>query len=314
MESYNPEFGYYSNTKDLIPDYSQIGYAYCSINAFPNRDFINNASVPYTDLLIKTDRKDMVKLEEDISNALSGRYIAFITRSDFTGVSTLDAEVQQHKAMGNVFPIAFAAIALLSIITTMSRLVNQQRTQIGTLKALGFSQKKIIRHYLTYGFFLSLLGSFFGSIIGVHTLPHLFYPSMSTYYTLPEWKPAISPIFLLAPLITTLACTAATYFSCHKLVGDTPAQTLRPKAPESIKHTALEKGKLWERLSFRTKWNLRDIVRSKARIIMGFIGTMSCMALLICAFAMNDTMNDIKTWMYHEIQHYNTQIFGRKNR
>ncbi|MGN0521078.1 MAG: ABC transporter permease, partial [Eubacterium sp.] len=210
--------------------------------------------------------------------------------------------------MGAVFPIAFLLIAVLAIITSMNRLINNQRTQIGTLKALGFSKAKITIHYVNYGFWVSLIGSVLGCVAGPLTLPYLFYDSMSCYYTLPEWKTGFDISFILVAAATVLACTLTTFFTVFGMLGDTPATTLRPKAPKNFKLTKIEKSKLWGKSNFNFRWNWRNFIRGKARTIMGIVGTVSCMALLVCAFSMYDCMDDMEKWMYNEIQVSQTRL------
>lgn len=299
----SPEYIYYANEEDLWPDYSKIGYAYLSIKAYPNEDM-----APYTTMLIKTDRTDLDKLESEIKSALSDKKVTLVLRENMISYKSILNEVNQHQVIGSIFPVAFILIAILAMLTTMTRLINNQRIQIGTLKAVGFSKRKIMFHYLSYGFYLSLLGSVLGTIIGPLTIPYLFYPSMSSFYNLPQWKPAIAPIAWGVAIAAVVLCTLTTFASCRKILRDTPAETLRTKAPAKPKRSVLEKTSLWQRLGFNGRWNLRDISRAKVRSIMGFIGAMSCMALLICAFSESDTVDYMKKWLYEEINQYETQL------
>ncbi len=287
------------------------------LNTF-SRDFIiksfekANASefaqaVPYTQIIFKSS-VPAEELSDVIDKELSGRYAVYTTREQTSGVKMLDSEMEQHKAIGSVFPIAFMLIAVLAIITGMNRLVNNQRTQIGTLKALGFSKAKIAMHYVNYGFWTSLVGSVLGLIAGPFILPNLFYGSMKSYYSLPKWTPGWDFSFGLVALGTVAVCSLTTFLTVINLLGDCPAQTLRPKAPKTYKLSKFEKGKFWARQNFNSRWSLRDIKRSKVRTLMGIVGTISCMALLIGAFSMYDCMNDMESWMYDEIQVQQTRF------
>jgi putative ABC transport system permease protein len=197
---------------------------------------------------------------------------------------------------------------MLTILTTMARIVNNQRTQIGMLKAMGFKKRRIIFHYVSYGLWLSLAGSAIGAIAGPLTMPYLFYEAMQTTYTLPEWKPAISFSIVVMAVISVVVCSLATYLSCKNVLKDTPSQTLRPKEPKIMKQGILEKTKLWNLLGFNAQWNLRDIFRSKVRSIMAIIGVLGCTALLVCAFGMQDSFDDIINWNYKQINVYDTQL------
>ena len=129
----------------------------------------------------------------------------------------LDSEMAQHKMIGSVFPIVFMLIALLAIITSMNRLISNQRIQIGTLKALGFSSGKIALHYTGYGFSVSLIGSLLGLIAGPLTLPYLFYGTMASYYSLPQWKTGYDASFFLVALGTVAARTLVTFLTRRKI-------------------------------------------------------------------------------------------------
>ena len=166
---------------------------------------------PFTQIIF-TSSVDAADLSDKIDEVLKENYAAYTTRAETEGVMMLDSEMSQHKMMSAIFPVAFLLIAILAIVTSMNRLVNNQRTQIGTLKALGFSKNKIILHYVNYGFWVSLIGSVLGCITGPLTLPYLFYDSMSSFYTLPEWKAGFDISFIFVAVATVLACTLTTFF------------------------------------------------------------------------------------------------------
>lgn len=264
-------------------------------------------AIPYTQIVF-TSSKPAKNLADEIESKLSGNYAAFVTRAENSGITMLDSEMAQHKMIGSVFPIVFMLIALLAIITSMNRLISNQRIQIGTLKALGFSSGKIALHYTGYGFSVSLIGSLLGLIAGPLTLPYLFYGTMATYYSLPQWKTGYDASFFLVALGTVAACTLVTFLTVKSILKESPAQSLRPKAPKDMKATSAAKTKTWRKTSFNLKWTLRDIFRGKIRTVMGIVGTISCMALLVCAFSMYDCMNDMETWMYGEIQVQDTRL------
>ena len=263
--------------------------------------------VPFTQIIF-TSSVDAAELSDKIDEALKDNYAVYTTRAETEGVMMLDAEMSQHKMMSAIFPVAFLLIAILAIITSMNRLVNNQRTQIGTLKALGFSKAKIVLHYVNYGFWISLIGSVIGCIAGPLTLPNLFYNSMSSYYTLPEWKTGFDISFVIVAMATVLACTLTTFLTVFGVLGDTPAATLRPKAPKNFKLTKIEKSAFWSKMNFNFRWSWRSFIRGKARTIMGIVGTVSCMARLVCAFSMYDCMDDMEHWMYSEIQVQETRM------
>jgi putative ABC transport system permease protein len=209
---YNPEYVYFSDGSGITPDFSGNTYAYLSADAFPKPK-----QMVYNEIMLTTN-KSTDKLEEKVSDALKGNYSVFITRENQSSYNMFDQEIHQHKAMGSIFPIAFLAIALLTMMTTMTRIVTAQRTQIGTLKAIGFKKNKILWHYISYGLWLSSLGSILGAILGLITIPKLFYPSLSRFYTLPEWKPAFDISFCVMGFLTVFLSTLVTWLSCKNLL------------------------------------------------------------------------------------------------
>ncbi len=298
---YSSEYTYYTSGDSMFPDFSKVGIAFLGYSEELKE------IVPYTQIVLTTDEENVISLENKIDKALNGGYSYFATRENIAGVNQLLDEIKQHESMMVIFSIVFVGIAILAIITTMNRLVNNQRIQIGTMKALGIKKQKIILHYVSYGLLLSAIGSVLGVILGPLTLPKLFIPSMSLGYTLPEWKGGYDISFFYVALFTTAACTLTTYFSCKKVLAVNPADTLRPAAPKAGKKSIFEKLPFWNRLSFAVKYNLRDFSRSKVRCLMGFAGTLCCMALLVCAASMYDSFKNMSDWMYTDIQNFETR-------
>ncbi|MDR2359908.1 MAG: ABC transporter permease [Oscillospiraceae bacterium] len=303
---YSSEQVYRSEGDALVPNFANYGYAYLSAKAFPIP-----AALIYNTLLIKAS--DTAGLEDKIDGVLNGKYSVCLERRNLPSVIMLTNEIQQHKMMGNIFPIVFLMIALLTIMTTMTRIVDNQRTQIGTLKALGFKKSVITRHYITYGFSLSLLGAAVGLITGPISLPYFFYPSMSSFYTLPEWEPAYAAAFLVVSGASVALCACASWLACRNLLRNTPADTLRPKSPKTFRHNRLEYVKLWRKLDFNAQWNIRDATRNPIRSLMAIIGVFGCTGLVVCALCMKDGMNDLKIWNYEIVNLYESKITLEEN-
>jgi putative ABC transport system permease protein len=299
----SPEYVYSSGEDDIVPVRSDYGFAILSYKAFPEE-----IPISYTELLVDAGEEQGVSLEKAIDHALNGKYSVYISRENLRSYMQFYEEMKEHKAIGQIFPIVFLAVAVLTIVTTMSRIVNNQRTQIGVLKAIGFKRRRILYHYVSYGLWISMAGVIFGVILGPMLLPYLFYQSMQTIYTIPEWKSVIPVSVLYMVIGTILICTLAAFLTCRIVLRDTPAQSLRPKAPQSIKHSFLDRTIFWKRLSFHSQWNLRDVIRCKGRSSMAIVGILGCSALLICGFGLQDTMDHIITWNYEVINHYETQI------
>jgi putative ABC transport system permease protein len=183
---YSPEYVYEVSPSSLIPDFSQMGFAYLSSEAYPD-------NLEYNTLLVKYNISDS-DFKEKLDDSVS--YLSFTKKEDHLSVSNFANEMAQHKMIGDVFPIVFILVTFLTLLTTMTRIITHQRIQIGILKACGFKNHSIILHYISYGFWLVLAGSVLGLILGPMTLPQLFYPSMSATYKLPSWEPAWSMNFV----------------------------------------------------------------------------------------------------------------------
>ena len=298
---YSPEYVYHASTSSVIPDFNKIGFAYMSYKAFP----MDN--VPYNVLNVKFDG-NAGDYDDLLSDKLGGDYNSFVERAEHSSVSQFSEEMDQHKMMSGIFPVVFILIAMLILLTTMTRIISHQRTQIGILKASGFTNISIMFHFVSYGFWLVLIGSILGLIIGPLTLPQLFYPSMSATYKLPSWEPVWSMDFVYVAALMVIMSLIVSYIAVRSISNENPADTIRPKAPKVSSSGFVEKIGIWKRLSFNARWNYRDAKRNKFRALMTIIGVMGCSALLVCAFGMYDGMNDLKEWEYSQINHYDSKL------
>ena len=168
---------------------------------------------------------------KDLDSAIGENYTSFVKQENHPSVSQFNEEMDQHKMMGDIFPVMFILIAVLTLLTTMTRIINHQRTQIGVLKALGFKDRTIMLHYISYGFWLVLAGSIAGLIIGPMTIPWLFLGSMSTFYTLPEWHFGYSISFVVVAAVMVLVSLIASYWATRSISKENPANSIRPKSP-----------------------------------------------------------------------------------
>lgn len=264
--------------------------------------------LPYIEIAFTTYGQDVKGLEEKISDALEGDYAVLCDRGDIAGIKVMTDELAQHDQFAVSFPVVFIAIALLVIMTSMNRIVTQQRTQIGTLRALGMKRRKIIFHYLSYSFLVSLLGAVAGLFLGTYVLGEFIAQVFREWYYIPGWTVEMDGSFVLVVILIVAACTGATYSSCHKVMEVQPAESLRPAAPKAGKKIFLESLPLWERLGFNAQYNLRDVFRSKLRAIMGVLGTAAGMMMMVAAFSSITTIQNASDWTFEKLQNYKTQI------
>ena len=302
---YSPEYVYQKS--DLINrDHSGFGFAYLSHKAFPEDN------IPYNVLNVKFDGTPE-NYEKLVDFRLNGYYNSFVERANHPSVYQFSQEITKHKMMADIFPVVFIIVTMLILLTTMTRVIVHQRTQIGILKATGFTNKSVTLHYISYGFWLVLFGSILGMFLGPMLLPRLFYPSMIKSYTLPTWNPSlhISLAYLVA--LVVLFSLAVSFYAVGSISKEKPSMAIKPKPPKVSNLGFVEKLKIWKRLSFNFRWNYRDSKRNKLRGLMTIIGVMGCSALLIGAFGMYDGLNDVKSWEYGQITHYDSKLVVNQN-
>ncbi|MGM9533648.1 MAG: FtsX-like permease family protein, partial [Intestinibacter sp.] len=213
-------------------------------------------------------------------------------------------------ALAKIFPVFFFAVAALVCLTTMTRMVDEQRINIGTLKALGYTVFDIAKKYILYAFSASIAGSIFGLIIGFTVFPLVIFYAYGMMYTLPPMQFAID--FKLAIGITVVAIlvtTLSAYFACRKELLEEPSTLMRPKAPKNGKRILLERiGFIWNRLSFISKVTFRNIFRYKKRFLMTVLGIAGCTALTVTGFGIRDSIQMIVSGQYGELFKYDMEI------
>lgn len=300
----NPDHVYATKDEtEVFPDHSKFGYVYLSINEFPEDYYIFNSVIVDIDDTSKLD-ETKADIENNISSAL-----AVTDREDSPSYKSYQSEIEEGNTYSGVFTALFLIIAILSVVTTMNRFVKKQRTQIGTLKALGFKKRKIVTHYINYGFFVSIVAAFLGVFAGAYSLGVFFLGREMEYYEMPEYKIVINPkTYLLAAGVVALI-TLITYLSCRTILKEPASEALRVQMPKvkKAKFNLTSKG-IFKNASVSTKWNLRDIVRNKARSITAIVGVVGCTMLLVCAFGMLDTMNAYLDWEFNKICNYDYKI------
>lgn len=216
------------------------------------------------------------------------------------------------RAIGEVFPELFFLVAALISLTTMTRMVEEERTQIGTLKALGYGKGAIAGKYMMYAFLATMGGSIFGVLIGEKLFPFVIIYSYQIMYThLPHIVTPYQWDYALMATGAALACTLlATFYACYKELAAQPAELMRPPSPKEGKRILLERVTLiWKHLNFTWKSAIRNLFRYKKRFFMTIAGIGGCMALMVVGFGIRDSIMCIGTIQYQEIQVYDGMIY-----
>lgn len=218
--------------------------------------------------------------------------------------------INQMAAIGYALPFLFYLVAALVCMTTMTRLVDEQRSQIGIFRALGFSNISIIGKYVLYALLASIGGSIIGIIIGQMIFPTVIYETWKLMYNLPDIKFFYPPIYVIVCILAfSTLMMFVTFLVVSKTLKEVPSQLLRPKAPKNSKRVILEKISLiWDHLSFTSKITARNIFRYKSRFLMTVIGVAGCTALLVVGFGIKDSISDIVKIQYGDIFSYDYQI------
>ncbi|MDO4492593.1 MAG: FtsX-like permease family protein [Clostridia bacterium] len=278
----SPEYIVTSN--DVGPDPNTFGFAIADRSAVQ--------ALPLNELLLKTGLgTDTDALRETLNATYPG--MLFQTVATNPGTATAQSFVTMFQALCFVFPVLAYAVAVLIVVTTLTRMIENQRIQIGTLKALGFPGNKIRNHYLTYALVPSLTGSLLGLILGRISIPGLVWSILGHNARMPYMlRPPVSALSWAALLITVLLSLAVCGFVYRKASHETAAELLRPKPPKSGTRILLERWTgLWRRLSFNGKMVVRNIFRNKGRSLLSLTGILCCNMLIVCSFSLQDSFS-----------------------
>lgn len=256
-------------------------------------------------------RSDMEKTElEDAVKEKLGKTLMVVPKSDHLVYKEAMGEATEGKAMGSILPVLFLAIAILTMVTTMHRIATKEKTQICVLKALGFKNKTILLHYSFYGLFIGVVGTALGSVVGYFVCKAVMSENgmMGTYFDMPDWS-AATPAFCYPVMAgTVLLLALISFLSVRAQLAGTAADALRPYTPKKMKKTLFEKLPLFGKMSFATKWNVRDLMRHKSRFAMTLVGIIGCMILLVGGLGMRDTMAGFLDLLDNGVSHYATKV------
>jgi putative ABC transport system permease protein len=293
-----------ADENQLMPDYSIYGFAYIS----PKTLLSATGFAFYPQINIKSDL-EKEEIESEINSAL-GKTTLVLSKEEHTAYAGAKSEADEGRTMAAILPEFFLLIAILTMVTTMHRITANEKTQIGTLKALGFKDRKILAHYVSYGFVLGVIGCILGGLLGVGIAYMVVSPSgmIATYFDMPSWN-LYMPWFCWLAIVGIIALmTLIGFLSVKKMLKGTAADALRPYTPKKVKPLAVEKTRAWDKMSFATRWNLRDIFRHKARSAMTLLGVVGCVILLMAGMGMSDTMDAYLDVMDNKMFNYQTKV------
>lgn len=253
--------------------------------------------------------------EEELAEIENPKWYVY-DRSNLPEHDGYGENADRMRAIGKVFPVIFFLVAALISLTSMTRMVEEQRTQIGTMKALGYSKWAIVSKYLGYALLATAGGSIIGVLIGEKVLPFIIiYAYGIMYQHIPEILVPYDWAYAIEASIASVACTMfATVFSCYRELGEQPASLMRPPAPKIGKRVLLEYvGFIWKRLNFTWKSTIRNLMRYKKRFFMTIFGIGGCMALMLVGYGIRDSVFEIADIQYTEIQTYDGNLILKEN-
>lgn len=292
---YSPE--YICVTEGNYPNPKEYGYILINAQAMPE--------LPLTEILVRAEKDvNRSELREKIQKALPQALI--LDRNAHQSTASATSNAQMFAKLTLVFPVLAYAVAALIVLTTLTRMIDNQRLQMGTLKALGYSSRKIRNHYVSYAIAPSLAGSLLGILIGHETLPRLIWALLLGQNEYPyRIYPHVSAASWSMAALTVLMSICICLYTYYKASRETTAELLRPKPPKAGKRIFLERiGPLWRRFSFNTKMMIRNLLRNRMRTLMSFVGVLCCNALIIASFGLQDSVNSLAANHYTQTLHY----------
>lgn len=293
------------DSSQLMPDYDTFGFAYISPALY--KKAAGTDFYPQINVISDLDKKEFT---EKADKAL-GKTELILTKDEVGSYSLARGEADEGKTMGSVLPVLFLLIAVLTMVTTMHRLTAKEKTQIGTLKALGFKDRRILRHYTSYAFMIGVMGSVLGIALGYAIAYFIMNPDgmMGTYFDMQKWVLYIPGFCVISVIVIIALLTLIGFLSVKQMLKGTAADALRPYTPKKMKPLAIEKTKSFHKLSFGSRWNLRDIMRHKSRTAMSLVGIVGCTVLTVGSLGMRDTMSRFLDMYYDGALCYNTRIY-----
>ena len=227
-----------------------------------------------------------------------------------TGYASYVQDTDRVASLAEVFPVVFFLVAALISLTSMNRMVEEERVQIGTLKALGYNKLQISRKYIIYALLATIIGGIIGIFIGFNLIPKIIANMYAMVYEVPEVILQFNWDIATYGMAAALLCTVgATIYTCAKVLRHKPATLMRPKSPKPGKRVILEKITfIWKRLSFTAKVTARNVFRYKKRFLMTIIGVCGCTSLIIAGFALRDSISSMIPKQFGEINKYNITI------
>ncbi len=296
-------------TTSIVPDSGKYGFIII------NEEMLKSiyGQKVYNQVCVKlSPAADVARVEAEADKITGDDLIGIVVRGDDSSTNNINANIRQFKTLATVFPLMFFLVTALITQSTMLRMIESQRSQIGILKALGYTKRSILWHYTSYGVYMGLLGAFLGLLTGPNFFGRLLIPWLKLSFT--DYRISVNLVNFIFSLILILACTGGiSLYACLKLLKDSPSVLLRDKPPKEGSHIFLEfLPKLWSRMRFSRKLIARNTLKNKMRVIMSVLGITGCTGLVVAAFTLCNMVGGIARQTYDITYTYDQKIMLNK--
>lgn len=297
---FSPEYVY--ATKDvgqIVPTHTDFGFGFVSAK---------NLSVPmFSRILVDVEKGRVQEVKQEIEKKY--KKAVATTREEQISYVGYKGEIEEGRTYSAIFTALFLLIAVLSVVSTMHRFVDGERTQIGVMKALGFSDWRIVKFYVGYSFYLSVMAVILGIVLGQKTIGSFFLEEEMKIFEMPEYRVEMNIIVLVLAILMVILITLVNYLACRKILRQSASEALRKEPPKiKLKKFRMFDLKILGKMNTNVKWNLRDISRNKGRSLTGVAGVAGACVLVVCAFGMKDSMLGYIDWQFELISNFSHKL------
>ncbi len=300
---FSPEYVVHSDGYSFNVDPHTFGYGFVSSGTL--------ADLPYNEVILRLQGgADPDQVKREAEELIDDAAIQVSTRDERAFIRMAVEEADQVRAMGQIFPAVFFLVAALITFSTMRRMIENQRVQLGTLYSLGYGRGRLVRHYASYGLLIALLGALFGTLGAHFFLGRVAMNMLLSLYVMPGAELYTQPLMVAAAaaMIVVIAM-GASFLSCYQALHEVPAGLLRPRPPRSGRRVLLERiTPLWKRFSFSNKLIVRNLLRNASRFLIGVIGVVGCSMLLLTGFGMRDSVGYVLQHYFTVNMHYDARV------
>ena len=283
--------------------------AYRQYNGLLNSSYVSASAKKEIRLILDNAKKTITEAEKELESLKEPEWY-ILDRDSNVGFYQFGQDVERISNIAKLFPLVFFVVAILICLTTMTRMVEEERTQLGTLKSLGYTNIQIIKKYVIYASIATIVGSIIGVCIGFYVIPKVIFSMYSLMYSIGDIVINFNIYYTLIGTLMALLCTVgATLITCYKELREAPSQLMRPKSPKAGKKVFLEHFSfIWERLKFSNKVTVRNVFRYKKRFLMTIIGITGCTGLIVAGFGLKDSITVMVPNQYKDLFRYQMSI------